>query len=220
MKIATRALGALFLACFQAAAQTDDSPATLHLTINQPPSSVVTSMFGTLPKDVSLVEVTACNNTPNTLLLSNGHVVQALHKSGIQALSRGAAIATMQASEGRTWKRILLRNSIHGMNIVNFLVISKALSLGPALSNALPSVQALLEAVVPEFAKDVPEHQYLNFDQSTLPDKTQLNPLDCVAGLMFAAKSKAPAPAELTLDIPSVNVTTTVTVPPSGSRKN
>ena len=207
MKNAIRALGALFFASLQALAQTGAVPtATLHLTINQPPASVVTSMFGTLPKDVSLVEVTACNDTPTTLLLSSGRVMQALRKGGVQAMSRNAAISTMQTSEGRTWQSLLLRNATHGMNIINFLVISKAVALGPALSNALPGVQALLEAVVPEFAKDVPDHQYLNFDQSTLPDRAQLVPLDCAAGLLFTAKSTGPIPADLTLDVPAVNV--------------
>ena len=201
MKIAIRAGAALILGVLQASAQSGTAPATapatstaaLHLTINYPPASVVTSMFGALPKDVALVEVTACNDTPSTLMMSSGRVMQALRRNGIQALSRDAAISTMQSSESRTWKSILLRNSTHGMNIINFLVISKAVTLGPALSNVLPSVQALLQAVVPEFAKDVPANQYLNFDRGTLADKTQLTPLDCAAGLIFAAKSASAA---------------------------
>ncbi|MDE3197976.1 MAG: hypothetical protein KGN84_16630 [Acidobacteriota bacterium] len=204
---ASRALAALFLGAICAAAQTAPAGATpLNLTVNYPSGSVVSTMFGTLPKDVALVEVTACNDTPSALLIANGRLVQALRKNGIQALSRDAAIATMQSSENRTWQKILLRNATHGMNIVNFLVISKAVALGPALSEALPSVQALLEAIVPEFARDVPDHQYLNFDHDTLPDKIQLNPLDCATGLMFTMKpsGKAASTAELTVAVPSI----------------
>jgi hypothetical protein len=91
------------------------------------------------------------------------------------------------------------------MNIVNFLVISKAVSLGPVLSRTLPSVQALLDAIVPEFAKDVPDHQHLNFDRDALPDKIQLNPLDCVSGVMFTMKpAGGKAPAEVTIELPPV----------------
>lgn len=201
MIFSTRAATALFF-CGVAVAQITPAPtAALHLTINYPSASVVSTMFGTLPKDVAMIEVTACNDTPSALLVSNGRVVQALRKNGIQALSRDAAISTMQTSESRTWPSVLLRNSTHAMNIVNFLVISKAVSVGPALSQALPSVQALLEAVVPEFAKDVPQNQYLNFDRDALPDKTQLSPLDCATGLMFTLKSAGqPQVSELTVD--------------------
>lgn len=161
-------------------------------------------MFGALPRDVALIEVTACNDTPTAMALSNGRLVQALRKSGVQALSRDAAISTMQTAESREWKSILLRHSTHAMNIVNFLVISKAVSLGPVLSRTLPSAQALLDAIVPEFAKDAPDHQYLNFDRDTLADKAQLNPLDCASGIMFTMKPAAgKAPAELTVDVPA-----------------
>ena len=207
MHITTRAVTALLLAGVWAAAQVATAPTTaLHLTVNYPSSSVVSTMFGTLPKEVALIEITACNDTPSAILLSSGRLVQALRKNGIQALSRDAAIATMQSAEGRTWQSLLLRNATHGMNIVNFLVISKAVALGPGLSKALPSVQALLEAIVPEFSKDVPDHQYLNFDHDALPDKTQLSPLDCATGLMFTVKAPgtaAPA-SEVTVDVPSL----------------
>lgn len=216
MRICIRAVTALLLGCLLAASQTGGVPTTaLHLTINYPTASVVTSMFGALPKDVSLIEVTACNDTPATLLLSNGRVVQALRHNGIQALSRDAAISTMQDSESRTWKSIAIRNATHGMNIINFLVISKALTLGPGLSQALPGIQALLQAVVPELAKDIPDHQYLNFDRDTLAERMQLSPLDCATGLMFTAKSTSAAPAELTVDVPTVTVSPTFAVPAS-----
>jgi hypothetical protein len=176
----------------------------LHVSVNYPPGSVVSAMFGALPKDVALIEVTVCNDTPAALLLSSGRLVQSLRKSGVQALSRDAAISTMQTAESREWRSILLRHSTHAMNIVNFLVISKAVSLGPALSRALPSVQALMDAIVPEFARDAPDHQYLNFDRDTLPDKTQLNPLDCASGVMFTMKAAAgKAPEELTIEMPA-----------------
>ena len=213
MKIALAAIAALFLMCFQAAAQTGAAlsatalPAAataLNVTINYPSASVVTSMFGKLPADVALVEITACNDTAQTLQLSNGRVVQALRRSGIQVLSRDAAIATLSTSESHTWQSILMRNATHGMNIVNFLVISKAVVLGPALSKALPAVQALMEAVIPEFSRDVPNTQYLNFDHDALPASTQLTPLDCAAGMMFTAKLPAPAPAALVVNVPTV----------------
>jgi hypothetical protein len=197
-----------------AVAQLASSPiaSALHLTVNYPSASVVSTMFGKLPKDVAMIEVTACNDTASTLSVANGRVVQALRKSGIQALSRDAAISTMQTAESRTWQSTLLRNSTHAMNIVNFLVISKAVSLGPVLSNALPSVQALLEAIVPEFGKDVPQNQYLNFDRDALPEKTQLNPLDCATGLMFtmrpAGKTLASV-SDIVIDAPSVSTQTT-----------
>jgi hypothetical protein len=207
MKTLIRAASAIFIAWFAIRAQTGAvTTSALHLTINYPSASVVSSMFGVLPKDVAIVEVTACNDTASTVLLSNGRVVQALRKSGVQALSRDAAISTLQNSEGKTWQSTLLRNSTHGMNIVNFLVISKAVSLGPALSNALPAVQALMQAIVPEFAKDVPDHQYLNFDRDALSERTQLTPLDCAAGLVFTMKSGAAPPAELEIDVPSVTI--------------
>src|ERR1035438_28777 len=105
MKIAIRAVAALFLAYFELEAQTGAVPTSaLHLTVNYPSASVVSPMFGTLPRDVTMVEITACNDTPNTLVLSNGRVVQALRKSGIQALSRDAAISILQSSEGKTWQ--------------------------------------------------------------------------------------------------------------------
>jgi len=208
MKNAIGAALVLLSACVHAPAQTGSIPtAALRLTINYPPASVVRSMFGALPKDVDLVEVTACNDTASTLLLSSGRVMQALRRNGIQAMSREAAIATMQTSESRNWKNILLRNATHGMNIVNFLVISKAVSIGPVLSDALPSLQALLQAVVPEFAKEVPDHQYLNFDRGTLAEKTHLTPLDCAAGLIFTTKSAGTALSEVVIQVPSVNVT-------------
>jgi len=130
--------------------------------------------------------------------------VQALRSSGIQVLSRDAAIATLSTSENHTWQSILMRNATHGMNIVNFLVISKAVVLGPALSKALPAVQALMEAVIPEFSRDVPNTQYLNFDHDALPASTQLTPLDCAAGMMFTAKLPAPPPAALVVNVPTV----------------
>jgi hypothetical protein len=194
------------------AAQIASSASALHLTVNYPSASIVSTMFGRLPKDVAMIEVTACNDTPSMLSVANGRVVQALRKKGIQALSRDAAISTMQTAENRTLQSVLLRNSTHAMNIVNFLVISKAVSLGPVLSNALPSVQALLEAVVPEFAKDVPQNQYLNFDRDALPEKTQLNPLDCVTGLMFTMKPAGKAPttvSDVVLDVPGIRAQTT-----------
>ena len=207
MKSVIGAAAALFSACSAMPAQTGAVPVSaLHVTVNYPPLSVVQSMFGALPKDLALVEVTACNDTASTLLLSNGRVVQALRRNGIQAMSRDAAISAMQLSVGRNWQSILLRNSVHGMNIVNFLVISKAVSLGPALSNALPAVQALMQAIVPEFAKDVPDHQYQNFDRDALPDRTQLTPLDCAAGFLFAMKGGSAPPAELVIDVPTVNL--------------
>jgi hypothetical protein len=97
-----------------------------------------------------------------------------------------------------------MRNATHGMNIVNFLVISKAVALGPALSKALPAVQALMEAVIPEFSRDVPNTQYLNFDHDALPASTELTPLDCAAGMMFTAKLPAPPPAALVIAVPTV----------------
>jgi hypothetical protein len=209
MKIATLAIAALFLACLQGAAQTGaalptNSGTPLNVTINYPSASVVTSMFGKLPSDVALLEVTACNDTPQTLVLSNGRIVQAMRQSGIQVLSRDAAIATLSTSESHTWQSILMRNATHGMNIVNFLVISKAVALGPALSKALPAVQALMEAVIPEFSRDVPNTQYLNFDHDALPASIQLTPLDCAEGMMFTGKLALPAPAQLVLIVPSV----------------
>lgn len=193
------------------AAQIASSPVSntsaLHLTVNYPSASIVSTMFGRLPKDVAMIEVTACNDTPSMLSVANGRVVQALRKNGIQALSRDAAISTMQTAENRTLQTVLLRNSTHAMNIVNFLVISKAVSLGPVLSNALPSMQALLEALVPEFAKDVPQNQYLNFDRDALPEKTQLNPLDCATGLMFTMKPAGNAPvsvSDVVIDVPGI----------------
>jgi hypothetical protein len=193
MTFAHRAIAALFFSAGIAVAQENATPA-LHLTLNYPPSSVVTPMFGALPKEVALIEITACNDTASPVVLSTGRVVQALRQNGIQALSRDAAISTMQRAENRTWQSILLRNATHAMNIVNFLVISKAVSLGPGLASALPGAQALLEAVVPEFAKDVPTQQYLNFDHDTLPDKTQLAALECAQGLAFTLKQSSPAP--------------------------
>ena len=208
MKIAIAAIAALFLVRFQAAAQAGAAIPTnataLNVTINYPSNSVVTSMFGKLPVDVALVEITACNDTAQTLQLSNGRVVQALRRNGIQVLSRDAAIATLSTSESHTWQSVLLRNSTHGMNIVNFLVISKAVALGPALSKALPAVQALMEAIIPEFSRDVPNTQYLNFDHDALPASTQLTPLDCAAGLMFTAKLPAPPPVAIMIDVPTV----------------
>jgi hypothetical protein len=213
MKIVSRALTALFLGGVAAAQNAPAPTAALNLTVNYPSASVVSTMFGTLPKDVELIEVTACNDTPSAAVLSNGRVVQALRKNGIQALSRDAAISTMQTAENRTWQNILLRNSTHAMNIVNFLVISKSVSLGPVLSNALPSAQVLLDAIIPEFAKDVPVNQYLNFDRDALPDKTQLSPLDCATGLMFTLRPSGPARvSELTLEVP-----TAVPAPASGA---
>lgn len=212
MKIAIGAIAALFLVCFQAAAQAGAAlPASaattaLNVTINYPSPSVVLSMFGKLPADVALVEITACNDTANNLLLSSGRVVQALRHSGIQVLSRDAAIATLSTSESKTWQSILLRNSVHAMNIVNFLVISKAVALGPALSQTLPAVQALMEAVVPEFAHDVPNTQYLNFDHDALPASTQLTPLDCAEGMMFTAKLGSQAPSGVVISVPAVGI--------------
>jgi hypothetical protein len=204
------------LALFPAAVLGQNAGA-LHVSINYPASSVVTSMFGALPKDVSLIEVTACNDTSAALLLSHGRLVQSLRGSGIQALSRDAAISTIQTAESREWRSILLRHSTHAMNIVNFLVISKAVSLGPVLSRALPSIQALMDAIVPEFARDAPDHQYLNFDRDTLPEKTELNPLDCATGLMFTMRPKTgQAPAELTIQMQRLQATGQGTV--SGSR--
>ena len=211
--IANGAIATLLLSGLAAA---QPAPTTaLHVTINYPSGSVVTTMFGRLPKDVALIEVTACNGTSAALLLANGRIVQALRKNGIQALSRDAAISTMQNAESRTWQSLLLRNATHAMNIVNFLVVSKAVSAGPALSAALPGVQALMAAVVPEFAKDVPDHRYLNFDRDALPEMTQLNPLDCATGLVFTTKTpgQIPAAAELTIAVPSVNAT----APPSSA---
>jgi hypothetical protein len=216
MRITIRAITALGLAyCLffpsARAAQTEaGATSALHLTINYPPASVVRAMFGSLPKDVSVVEVTACNDTAGTLILSGGRVVQALRKSGIQALSRDAAISALQNAEGRTWQSLLLRNATHGMNIVNFLVISKALTVGPVLGNALPSIQALMQAVIPELAKDVPDHQYLNFDRDTLPERMQLSPLDCAAGLMFSMKPAGTPPSEVVVDVPAVDITPAV----------
>jgi hypothetical protein len=214
MKIANIvALVAFFWGVVMAAQIASSVASALHLTVNYPSASIVSTMFGRLPKDVAMIEVTACNDTPSALLMANGRVVQALRNNGIQALSRDAAISTMQVAEGRTWQSLLLRNSTHAMNIVNFLVISKAVSLGPVLSNALPSVQALLEAVVPEFAKDVPQNQYLNFDRDALPEKTQLNPLDCATGLMFTMKpagkaSAAASVSDVVIDVPGVSLQT------------
>jgi len=220
MKIANiLALAAFFwgrVAAAQVASSPVSTPSALHLTVNYPSPSVVSTMFGKLPKDVAMIEVTACNDTASALSMANGRVVQALRKSGIQALSRDAAISTMEMAESRTLQSILLRNSTHAMNIVNFLVISKAVSLGPVLSNALPSVQALLEAVVPEFAKDVPQNQYLNFDRDALPEKTQLNPLDCATGLMFTMKPAGKASAsvsDLVIDVPAVSLQTATLQP-------
>jgi len=211
MKIANiLALAAFFwgvVAEGQTASSAVSTTSALHLTVNYPSASIVSTMFGKLPKDVAMIEVTACNDTASTLSVANGRVVQALRKNGIQALSRDAAISTMETAENRTLQSILLRNSTHAMNIVNFLVISKAVSLGPVLSNVLPSVQALLEAVVPEFAKDVPQNQYLNFDRDALPDKTQLNPLDCATGLMFTMKPPGKTSAsvsDIVIDVPGV----------------
>jgi hypothetical protein len=154
MKLATRALAALFLFSFATWAQ---PVAPLHLTVNYPSASVVVPMFGKLPKDVELIEVMACNDSPTPVLVSSGRIVQSLRRSGIQALSRDAAISTMQRAEDHTWQSLLLRNSNHAMNIVNFLVISKAVSVGPTLGSVLPSIQALMEAIVPELGKDVPD---------------------------------------------------------------
>ncbi|MGD1073418.1 MAG: hypothetical protein ABSB15_25175 [Bryobacteraceae bacterium] len=209
MKIATLAIAALFLVCLQGAAQTGAALPTntgtaLSVTINYPSPSVVTSMFGKLPNDVALIEVTACNDTPQTLVLSNGRVVQAMRHSGIQVLSRDAAIATLSTSESHTWQSILMSNSTHAMNIVNFLVISKAVALGPALSKTLPAVQALMEAIIPEFSRNVPNTQYLNFDHDALPASIQLTPLDCAEGMMFTGKLASPAPSQLVLVVPSV----------------
>jgi hypothetical protein len=218
MKIANiLALMAFFWGVVTAAQIASSAASALHLTVNYPSASIVSTMFGRLPKDVAMIEVTACNDTPSMLSMANGRVVQALRKNGIQALSRDAAISTMQTAEGRTWQSLLLRNSTHAMNIVNFLVISKAVSLGPVLSNALPSVQALLEAVVPEFAKDVPQNQYLNFDRDALPENTQLNPLDCATGLMFTMKQAGKAPAsvpDVVIDVPGVLQPTTLRTAP------
>jgi hypothetical protein len=213
MKIANiLALMAFFWGVVTTAQIASSPTSALHLTVNYPSASIVSTMFGRLPKDVAMIEVTACNDTPSTLSVANGRVVQALRKNGIQALSRDAAISTMQTAENRTLQSVLLRNSTHAMNIVNFLVISKALSLGPVLSNALPSVQALLEALVPEFAKDVPQNQYLNFDRDALPEKTQLNPLDCATGLMFTmrpAGQASPSVSDVVIEVPAVLTQTT-----------
>lgn len=211
MKIANILALAAFFWGVVMGAQIASSAASLHLTVNYPSPSVVSTIFGKLPKDVAMIEVTACNDTPSMLSMANGRVVQALRKNGIQALSRDAAISTMQTAENRTWENMLLRNSTHAMNIVNFLVISKAVALGPALSNALPSVQALLEALVPEFAKDVPQNQYLNFDRDALPEKTQLNPLDCATGLMFTMRPAGKVSAsvsDVVIDVPATTVKT------------
>jgi len=194
------------LFCLSAAGQTPApvQSAALHLTLNRPAASVISAMFGALPKDVSLLEVTACNDTASPLLLSRGRVVQTLRRSGIEALSRDAAISTMQNAENRTWKSFLLRNSTHGLNVINFLVISKAVTLGPVLSNTLPGIQALLQAVVPELAREVPDHQYLNFDRGALAEHIQLSPLDCASGLIFAAKLQNEATPELVLEVPAI----------------
>ena len=174
---------------------------TLRISVNYPPSSVVSGMFGTLPRDVSLIEVTACNDTASALPLSSARLAQSLRRSGIQALSRDAAISTLQNAESRAWRSILLRHSTHAMNIVNFLVISKAVSLGPVLSRALPGAQALLDAIVPEVSRDAP--QYLNFDRSAMPDRVQLNPLECASGLIFTVRpAGGTPPAELEVEIP------------------
>jgi hypothetical protein len=214
MKIANiLALAAFFWGVVTTAQMASSPTSALHLTVNYPSASIVSTMFGRLPKDVAMIEVTACNDTPSMLSVANGRVVQALRKNGIQALSRDAAISTMQTAENRTLQSLLLRNSTHAMNIVNFLVISKAVSLGPVLSNALPSVQALLEAVVPEFAKDVPQNQYLNFDRDALPAKTQLNPLDCATGLMFTMRPAGKVSASVSDVVIDVPVTTLKTAP-------
>jgi hypothetical protein len=78
-----RWVAALGLVSGVAAGQTSGS---LSVSMNYPPNSVVSAMFGALPKDVALIEVTACNDTPAALALSNGRLVQSLRKIGIQAL--------------------------------------------------------------------------------------------------------------------------------------
>jgi hypothetical protein len=96
MKIVNILALAAFFWGVVAVAQLASSPLSptfaLHLSVNYPSPSVVSTMFGRLPKDVAMIEVTACNDTASTLSVANGRVVQALRKNGIQALSRDAAI--------------------------------------------------------------------------------------------------------------------------------
>jgi len=174
----------------------------LHLTVNFPQASVVSAEFGSLPKDIVVAEVSACNDTQAALTLSQSRVIQSLRGKGFEALSRYAAVAAVGTSQAQSKKYQLARYSQIALNIVTGLVVSKAVSLGSALGSSLPGVQGIMQVVVPQLQSAVSDHAYLSFDTAGLPGVLQLAPVECAVGTVLMSAPPKNAVTDFTIAIP------------------
>jgi hypothetical protein len=174
----------------------------LHLTVNFPKASVVSAEFGSLPKDIVVAEVSACNDTQSALTLSQSRIIQSLRGKGFEALSRSAAIAVIGSSQIQSRKYLLAKYSEIALTIISGLVVSKSVYLGSALASSLPGVQGIMQVIVPQLQTAVSDHAYLSFDSAGLPAMLQLAPADCATGTALMSTPPANAVADFTITIP------------------
>jgi hypothetical protein len=174
----------------------------VHLTINFPKASVVSAEFGSLPKDVVVAEISACNDTQSAMTISQSRIIQSLRAQGFQALSRSAAIALIGSSQAQSKAYLVAKYSQIALNIVTGLVVSKSVSLGPALGSSLPGVEGIMQVVVPQLQSAVSDHAYLSFDSNGLPAAMQLGPVECAVGTALMSTPPANAVVDFTVSIP------------------
>jgi hypothetical protein len=174
----------------------------VHMSINFPNASVVSDEFGSLPKDIVVAEVSACNDTQSALTLSQSRIIQSLRGKGFEALSRNAAIAVIGSSQSQSKKYLLAKYSEIALTIVSGLVVSKSVSLGPTLGSSLPGVQGIMQVVVPQLQNPVSDHAYLSFDTAGLPAVLQLAPVECAVGTVLMSAPPKDAVADFTVSIP------------------
>ena len=193
----------LFLSLTLSASAQDSPPAapSLHITVNLVRKSVVSAEFGSLPKDIAPAEVTACNETAAPLNLTQSRLTQILRSKGLEALSRDAALAVINSGQQQSRMFYTAKYAQLALNIVTGLVVSKAVTLGQTLGSALPSVQGVMQVVVPQLQSTIADHAFISFDRAALPTVMQLAPSDCALGTLLISAPPKNAASDFVFDL-------------------
>lgn len=200
----------------------DTTPATqpktvpVRVTISFPPVSIINSKFGIkLPTGLRIAEVTAFNESTQTLIVNQAQVIQALKSgAGIQVYPRADAVAVIGRHQSDTKVSQVLKWSVVGLTVVSGLIVSKSIPISVSVGRGLAIALGIGEVAYPPIASALTVNPFQTYDADGMQNIVQLGPGSAVMGsVLVDDPGKSTIVSDFTVQLPVFSPAPTVTMP-------
>ena len=164
--------------------------AELNISFSKQSPEVAKAMFGGSVRNASLVQVSICNDGPESTVVYAGQVFRAANKTGITTVAPVSVPYMVKDAENRSILHIVLKIAEFGAYGVTILAGANTIGLNEEIRAALPLVGTALGQVANRIKKEVPDTGFAL--RHFLDGEMQIASKACESKMMFWSQRMAP----------------------------